>query len=344
MRILLLIIPSIIFSTAIDTHAQSLQLKKIDLPVESYFRGISVVDDAVAWISGSRGTVGRTIDGGKTWQFVQPKGFERLDFRSLFAFDSLHAVMANAGSPAYILATRNGGKNWKQLYINSHPDAFIDGVDFWNSNEGIFYGDAVRGRMLLVRTTDGGKTWTEINEELRPQLLDGEGSFAASGTNIRCLPSGKTFIATGGLVSRLFISNDKARSWSVVKPPVIQGKTMTGIFSIAFGNDVEGILVGGDYEIDTLRQDHIFLTHDGGKSWVAPKMPTGGIRESVEYLTNSLIVACGFPGVEYSSDGGVTWNKISDERGYAAVRKARNGKLIILTGNKIASILIINGR
>ena len=36
------------------------------------FRGVSAVDAEVAWVSGSRGTVLRTMDGGATWatQFV----------------------------------------------------------------------------------------------------------------------------------------------------------------------------------------------------------------------------------------------------------------------------------
>lgn len=30
-------------------------------------RGISIVSDDVAWVSGSNGSIGKTIDGGTTW-------------------------------------------------------------------------------------------------------------------------------------------------------------------------------------------------------------------------------------------------------------------------------------
>ena len=41
------------------------------------FRGLSVVNDDVLWVSGSKGTVGKSIDGGKTWKFIVVKGVKR---------------------------------------------------------------------------------------------------------------------------------------------------------------------------------------------------------------------------------------------------------------------------
>lgn len=317
--------------------AQQLKLVSARVETTSYFRGMSVVDDNVAWVSGSKGTVAITHDGGKSWSLRLVKGYETQEFRSVYAFDSLNAVIANAGSPAYIFRTTDGGRNWKQVYVNSHPEAFIDGVDFWNERDGIFYGDAIRGRMLIVKTKDGGRAWTESAENVRPALSEGEGSFAASGTNIRCFASGKTFIATGGKVSRLFISDDFASTWAVVNPPIIQGKTMTGIFSASFRDERYGIVVGGDYEIDTLKKDHIFITTDSGKTWKAPSAPTGGIRECVEFISNDLVVSAGYPGIDISRDGGKTWTLFSNEKRFAVVRKARKGKLIVIAGQgKIA--------
>ena len=314
------------------SHAQMFELHNVQTNTDAYFRGMSVVNNDVAWVSGSKGVVGRTLDGGKTWRFLQVKGHEKLEFRSLYAFDSLNAVIANAGSPAMIFRTTDGGRNWKPVFQNSHPDAFIDGVDFWNAKEGVVYGDAIEGAMLLVKTSDGGNTWTEVPATLRPKLLKGEGSFAASGTNIRCIGSNKVIIATGGEHSRIFVSNDKGKTWTIFSPPIIQGKTMTGIFSTAFFNESKGIIVGGNYEIDSLATDHILLTEDGGKSWDAPTIPTRGIREGAEYISDKIIIATGYPGTDISYDSGRTWKPFSDERQYAVVRKARNGSLIIIAG------------
>lgn len=326
------------------SHAQVFQLKKIETNTDAYFRGMSIVDDRVAWVSGSKGVVGRSIDGGNTWRFLQVKGHEKLEFRSLYAFDSLNAVIANAGTPAMILQTTDGGRNWKSVFQNSHPDAFIDGVDFWNSSEGIFYGDAIEGSMLIVKTRDGGKTWTEISPDLRPKLMAGEGSFAASGTNIRCIGNDKVVIATGGKQSRLFISNDKAKSWRIIDVPIIQGQTMTGIFSTAFLDANRGLVVGGNYEIDSLAKDHIFLTRDGGKTWSAPVTPTRGIREGSEYISDKVVIAAGYPGVDISYDGGQNWQPLSDEKQFAVVRKARQGSLVVIAGGGGKLALISSGK
>jgi photosystem II stability/assembly factor-like uncharacterized protein len=117
------------------------------------FRGLSVVDDSVAWVSGSLGTVGRTVSGGRKWQFSTVPGMEKADFRTLYAFDSLHARIGNAGSPAVLLSTEDGGKTWKEVYRNIHPDAFLDGVDFWDEKRGMVYGDPINGRLLLLKTS-----------------------------------------------------------------------------------------------------------------------------------------------------------------------------------------------
>ncbi len=324
-------ITSVLLLLSLTGKAQTFQLREADSRTDAYFRGMSVVDDNVAWVSGSKGVVGRTINGGATWRFLQVKGHEKLEFRSLYAFDSLNAVIANAGSPAIILRTADGGRNWRSVFQNSHPDAFIDGVDFWNEKEGIFYGDAIEGSMLIIETKDGGLTWSEIPADLRPKLLEGEGSFAASGTNIRCIGN-NTIIATGGKHSRVFVSSDKAKSWKIFQPPIIQGETMTGIFSIAFRNANRGVIVGGNYEIDSLAKDHILLTEDGGKTWKAPEVPTRGIREGAEYISDQVVIATGYPGIDISYDGGRTWKRFSDEKQFAVVRKARRGSLIVIAG------------
>lgn len=319
---------------ASKTFSQGFEWLSVEAPKTSNFRGLSVVDDNVAWTSGSNGWIGRTGDGGKTWYFKQVKGFENSDFRSLYAFDSNTAVAANAGSPAHIIRTKDGGLTWEVVYTNEHAQAFIDGTDFWNLREGIMYGDPIEGRMLLLRTIDGGQTWNEVQEKNRPQLGEGEASFAASGTGIRCLPGSKVFIATGGKVSRLWTSEDKGTSWKSLSPPMLQGGTMTGIYSIAFKNGVTGIIVGGDYEKDSLRTNHIFYTRDAGKTWARPATPTRGLRECVEYISDSVVIAVGFPGSDISYDGGLHWQPLSDNKFMYVIRKARNGSLIIAAGGK----------
>ena len=243
--------------------SQELKWSTIPLNVKTSIRGMSVVNDSEAWISGSGGYIGRTLNGGIDWTLKQIPGFEKLEFRSLYAFSATSAIVANSGSPANILITNDGGLNWRVVYTNENKDAFFDGIDFWNDKEGIIYGDPIQGKMLMLRTNDGGLHWEEIAG--RPILEEGEASFAASGTGIRCLEKKKIVIATGGKVSRLWISNDKGSHWNFIPSPMIHGESSTGMFSVSFWGEKKASIVGGDYLKDSLSIDHNFYSIDGGK-------------------------------------------------------------------------------
>ncbi len=248
-------------------------------------------------------------------------------------------MIANAGSPAYILRTINAGKSWKTVYTNTDSLAFFDGIDFWNDKEGIIYGDPIGGRLMLLITKDSGKRWQQYADDFRPVMKDGEASFAASGTAIRCYGQDKVMIATGGNVSRLLISNNKGQKWETIALPAIQGKSTTGIFSVAFSNDTTGIIVGGDYTKDYLMLNHVFFSYDGGKGWVPSNTLTGGFRECVEFIDGETAIAVGPAGFDITFDSGREWSTFSIEKGFHVIRKARNGSLVIAAGNNRIGIL-----
>lgn len=321
------------FSTV--CNGQQITSIPITTGVNSSFRGLSIVNDKVAWVSGSKGWLGRSVDGGKNWTFTQLKGYEKLDFRSIYAFNKTTAIIANAGSPAHILKTTDGGENWNEVYVNNDKNAFIDGVDFWNAKEGIIFGDPINSRMLLLKTLDQGETWTEQPESNRPQLNEGEASFAASGTTVRCVGDKTVVIATGGKISRLWISDDKGANWKTTETPILQGQPTQGIFSVAVSEDQKtAVIVGGDFQQDSLKKDHVFYTLDGGLHWNSPITPTRGYRECVEYITSNMLIATGPTGTDVSYDGGKNWSASSDEKSFHVIRKARKGKLVVLAGGE----------
>ncbi|MFZ1805716.1 MAG: YCF48-related protein [Cyclobacteriaceae bacterium] len=312
------------------TLAQQFKLKDIKTEVNSSFRGLSVVNDQVAWVSGSDGWVGISTDGGNQWNFNQVKGHESSGFRSLYAFDETKAIIANAGAPANILLTLDAGKTWKVVYTNYNEASFFDGMDFWNKNEGLIYGDPINGKMLLLKTTDGGNTWAEVLNA--PSLQEGEASFAASGTGIRCIGKDKAIISTGGLVSRLWTTTNKGETWSDMSPPIVQGKATTGIFSFAVDkNNI--ILVGGDYKNPSLATAHNLYSNDNGLTWITPSAPSRGYRECVEFLTDKILLTTGPTGTDISNDKGVTWGAFSEAEGFHTLRKARKGVLTIIAGD-----------
>lgn len=153
--------------------AQSFELKPLNEPAKTSLRGLSAVSDQVIWVSGSNGSVGKTLNGGKTWEWMKPNGYEQLDFRDIEAFDDKQALIVNAGSPAYVLKTADGGKTWTEHYKNLDSAIFLDGLGFWDKNRGIIFGDPIQDKMQLLKTGNAGKTWTNISANLKQPLAKG---------------------------------------------------------------------------------------------------------------------------------------------------------------------------
>jgi photosystem II stability/assembly factor-like uncharacterized protein len=302
-----------------------------DTKTNASFRGLSVVNDTTAWVSGSKGWVGTSTDGGYNWTMQQVKGFEQCDFRSLYAFDRHTAVIANAGSPAYILRTTDAGSHWKMVYKNEDTAAFIDGIGFWNDREGIIFGDPVNGKPMVLRTADGGETWQELPEDSRPEMEKDEAAFAASGTTLLCLPHHTAMIATGGKTARLLVSRDMGDHWTATTTPMLHGQSTTGIFTMAFSGR-HGVIAGGDYKIDSLTKDHVFYTTNNGKSWIKPVTTTGGYRECAVYTDKHTLLAIGPAGADISTDNGKHWKPCACEKQLHTMRKSRNGNIVIAAG------------
>lgn len=66
---------------------------------DSRFRGLAAVSRSTAWVAGSKGTVLRTVDGGRSWRDVSPPGAvaEGLELRDIEAFDARRAVALSIG-------------------------------------------------------------------------------------------------------------------------------------------------------------------------------------------------------------------------------------------------------
>ncbi|WP_231423977.1 YCF48-related protein [Pedobacter sp. Leaf250] len=313
--------------------AQSYSLKPLNENTKTSIRGLSVLSDKIIWASGSNGSVGKSTDGGVHWQWLKPKGYEKLDFRDIEAFNEQQAIIVNAGSPAYVLKTTDGGLNWTEHYKNVDSAIFLDGLDFWDKKRGIIFGDPINNKMQLLKTIDAGKTWIDISSNLKLALANGEAGFAASGTTIKTLDGGKVWISTGGMASNIYYSADYGQNWSVFKCPIWQGEQTIGPFSMDFFDAKTGVVVGGNYVQDKQNTNNVLLTYDGGQTWQKPIVPVSGYRSGVTYINAKTLVATGTSGTDLSIDGGKNWKHISDQS-FNAVQKAKKGNAIILAGEK----------
>lgn len=313
---------TIYFAPYFAPCAFSQTVKVINQETSASFRGLSVVSDSVVWVSGSNGTVGRSINGGKDWQWIPVPGFQQCDFRDIEAFDAEHAIIMAVASPAYILKTENGGKSWKVVYENRDTAMFLDDMDFYDEKNGVAIGDPIDGKFFILKTTDGGNTWKEDNSRIFAE--EGEACFASSGTNIKMLTNNQYAFITGGLSSRII--------------------TPLGIFSTGLSQHINTsgansfdridnkiIIVGGDFTNSNSREKTCVVSFDSGFTWHSSSTNPYGYRSGVIHYVGNTWFTCGLNGVDVSFDDGLNWKSISKE-GFHVIKKSKSGRLIFLAG------------
>ncbi len=316
---------NLVYAQSVDSTLHSAVLQFTWLPQSSgtkaSLRGLSAVDDKVAWASGTQGTFVRTIDGGNNWKADSIAGAGSLDFRDVEAFNANTAILMSAGNGelSRIYKTTDGGKKWKLSYKNSIAEGFFDGMVFWDEKNGIVFGDPVGGRLFIMKTADGGETWSRVPPENIPPVLPKEYAFAASGTGIAVQGMGHVWIGTGGEAARVFRSADRGNTWMVTETPLISGNESSGIFSLVFKDERYGVAVGGNYKNPDIAIANVAHTFDGGKSWslVTGSQPLG-YRSCVAYAAGSMLpifIAVGPTGSDFSvsTSEGLYWINFSGE-------------------------------
>jgi photosystem II stability/assembly factor-like uncharacterized protein len=277
-------------------------------------RGLSVVSDKIAWASGSKGTVLRTLDGGSHWEMRKVEGGEALDFRDVVAFDGKTAlVMASGtGEAARVYFTEDGGGRWTLVLRNPDKTGFFDAMKFWDRRHGMLLGDPVDGRFTIFTTADGGMTWRKATQ---PLALKDEGAFAASGTCLTVRGRQEAWFGSGGVGGgRVFHTVDGGKTWTVAATPLAGETAASGIFSVRFLDALHGIAAGGDYQKPDETARSLAVSGDGGKTWSVPAGALGGFRSGIAYLPRQrMVIAVGTSGSDYSVDGGVGWKAISKD-------------------------------
>ena len=238
------------------------------------------------------------------------------------------------GNPALLF------KNGKVVYREINKKVFYDSMDFWNDKEGLVVGDYLDGCISVLITRDGGESWKKLDCNKFKDPIKDEGFFAASDTNITIIDD-RVWIASGGINSRIYYSNDKGNTWEIINTPIVKGASTKGIYSIDFYDKNNGFAIGGDYTKPLENISNKIITSDGGKTWkTIAQNQDPGYRSCVQYFPNSdsqSLIAVGFNGIDISNDSGFSWNHINDE-GYYTLRFL-NDSIAYASGNEKISKL-----
>lgn len=280
-------------------------------------RAIAIADGKV-YYAGNKSRIGYVnLSTLEKKEIVRGNEKSDLEFRSL-ALVKDAVLVANISNPAYFYKIPKSldFEATQLVYEEQHEKVFYDSMQFWNETDGIAIGDPITDCFSVLITRDAGQTWKKIPCDKLPKLVEGEAAFAASNTNI-VLKGNHTWLVSGGKKARVFYSPDKGTTWKVFETPIVQGETMTGIFTADFYNDKIGFLAGGNYEKPTQNFQNKALTTDGGKTWKLVGENTGfGYASCIQFVPKSNgngLVSVGTTGIYHSNDKGITWNKISSD-------------------------------
>lgn len=304
-------------------------------------RAISPMDENAVWFAANKGIVG-LVDSASTKAATVKYKDAIINFRSIAKTkDAVFVLSIENPAVLYKIDYENREAiNMTEVYIEQNEKVFYDSMVFFDDQEGIAMGDPVDNCLSVIKTIDGGKSWFKLSCSLLPEVAAGEAAFAASNSNIAVYKN-NVWLVSGGKRARVFHSPDRGATWEVYNTPIIQGQTMTGIYSVDFYDENLGIIFGGNWEDKAFNEGNKAITTDGGKTWKLRSNGFGpGYRSSVRFVPGtkgSGIVAVGSPGISYSSNRGLDWTELSDQGFYAI--EFVNDSVAFASGNNIIAKL-----
>ena len=311
------------------------------------YRGLSIVNANTVWISGSKGSILRTTDGGKSWDTLNPNGFTTKDFRDIHAFSRNKAVTMSSGDSGVVLITRDGGKNWKEVYHDYRPGSFLDAMDI-RKDKIILVGDGILQQKMYqiqsenVLKNDSLKNFRIFAKDRENYYKRGfepdstSSYFAASGSNVQW--TGKNAYCAIPIVDEksLFISvsNNFIRFRS--RLPFKMQKA-GGAYGFYLHQNKTGVAVGGSFYKPNETDSVACYTNDGGHTWRPCQTMPNGYRSGVCAHKRGKIWICTGPnGSDYSNDGGKTWKLLFYVKGFNVC--AIRGNSLWLAGKTVARV------
>ena len=233
-------------------------------------------------ITGSKGTIIRSLDGGGNWE-VDTLGIMKLDLNDLASTGANLSGIA-VGNQGSILRTNNDGQSWNYAVTPTSSDLYSVKFD---TVSGI--GVAAGIKETIIRSIDRGQTWSIITSNLTSSVVYRKVA----------IPGSKKIIIVGYNESTgqplIVRSENSGVSWSSVTLPLTDSK----LFGVSFLDSLKGIAVGS--------AGKILKTTNGGISWTLKNTGISNDINSV-FCSHEIFIAAGSKVILRSSDRGESWS------------------------------------
>lgn len=271
----------------------------------SNFKSIHFPTSSVGYVTGTNGTILKTINGGTTWQSMTSSypGYFFWDVHFTSADTGFVCGESNPGTnPAglgIILKTINGGINWT-VCMSGNASPFRD-LFVLNRDTVFVCGGSELRWSKIYKSVDGGTNWTEIGTSAYDRFVGGmyflnsEKGFLAdyeSGMGTIHQLETEWLNTTDGGIS--FTSN------------VIPGSTSYWNFSTDFPDPTTGYSIRSKDWNDVL---YLRKTTDGGSNWMENAI--SGFTAYIYCLdfidANTGYIVGGAGTIKKTNDGGNSW-------------------------------------
>lgn len=268
------------------------------LPEERWV-ALQFIDGLTGWIGGESGSIYRTNDGGRTWRAVATEAGGRIISLSFADWNCGWVLVEGA-----VLVTKNGGRSWRRQPLEGAERLVrIDRERGWALGRGA----------RLMRTIDGGETWSRAGEPfsagqpdqgLQLELVDltsavdngSEGERKGSGRlwMVANLTPGERAGAEASRFGGIWRADAGGQGWSRVAMPDELTKRSGRFLSIRFQSELSGTITGELVQGEA-RSWFILATADGGVSWKLEVQPGRELAQA-RFTTGSEIAQTGFGG------------------------------------------------
>ena len=229
---------------------------------------------------------GASSESGWQWQYPKPQGNTLND---IFVFDENRAVAV--GDLGTVIRTKDGGETWEVQHHAGGTALPLYGVFFIDEEFGWAAGGTWwTDQRVLLKTEDGGATWTIVETQTEGYALPFQGVYFVSAD------TGFVF-GEDGLVLR---TTDGGTTWN----SQIIGFALHRLNSACFLDKETGWIVGYGFYGNT-----IFKTTDCGLTWEQQSLETRVFNQTdVQFIDDSTGFIVGQMGTFLkTTDGGQTW-------------------------------------
>ena len=211
----------------------------------------------------------KSTDGGKTWH---SKNLNHVagSLIAPYFYDEKNGILVGGTTRdkencrSLILSTNDGGENWDTLFISTQKGEYLWKVSFPNRNNGFIsvQRNNEDGITNLLKTTDGGKTWSEFQYTKEQYYAQGIGFL------------NDTLGWIGGSFQHSYETRDGGKTWYPVS-------TGLGINNFQFIGNSTGYMVGrGVYKLESMEPLK--------NGWEISKYNDGKIRKKEFYKNGKL--------------------------------------------------------